>query len=314
MWIRSTLVASAAVLPMCVTLCFGQQDQTKSLRAPEYANRRPATAVVESGGAGGGVRNYSSSYVRVRVRKRKPAYKVVKPPPRQSETARLGFTVWRVEKAVGPDNSKSLTEHDDRSGAARRVERLDPDAALAVGDSVRIGVESLTHPGYLYIIDREKYADGTYGSPTLVYPTLRYRNGDNYVRPGDVTFLPGPGREITISSDSARKQSAEELTIIVSPTRLIDVSQLQMEQIMVSPNQLLEWIKKWSAEEIQLDQVGAAGLGMTAAERAAGADQPKGLNEHPLSQSDPLPQTMLEMKIKRGSPMITTVTLPIKQG
>ena len=166
----------------------------------------------------------------------------------------------------------------------------------------------------MYIIDREKYADGTFGSPTLVYPTLRYQNGDNYVRPGDVKFLPGPGREITISSDSARKQSAEELTIIVSPTRLIDVSQLQMEQIKISPNQLLEWIKKWAAEEIQLDQIGSAGLAMTAAERAAGADQSKGLNEHPLSQNDPLPQTMLEMKIKHGSPMITTVTLPIKQG
>src|SRR6185295_12484576 len=112
---------------------------------------------------------------------------------------------------------------------------------------------------------------------------------------------------ITISSDSARKQSAEELTIIVSPTRLIDVSQLQMEQIKISPNQLLEWIKKWAAEEIQLDQIGSAGLAMTAAERAAGADQSKGLNEHPLSQNDPLPQTMLEMKIKHGSPMITTV-------
>ena len=310
---KFSLVIAAAVILTCVIFCFSQQDETKSLRAPEYAKHRPANAVVESGGSVGGPKTYSS-FVRVRVRKRKPAFKVIKPPSRQIETARLGFTVWRVETVDERDKSKSLTEHDDRSGTARRVERLDPDAVLAVGDSVRIGIESLTHSGYLYIIDREKYADGTFGSPTLVYPTLRYQNGDNYVRPGDVKFLPGPGREITISSDSARKQSAEELTIIVSPTRLIDVSQLQMEQIKISPNQLLEWIKKWAAEEVQLDQIGSAGLAMTAAECAAGADQSKGLNEHPLSQNDPLPQTMLEMKIKRGSPMITTVTLPIKQG
>jgi len=148
----------------------------------------------------------------------------------------------------------------------------------------------------------------------LIYPTLRYSGGDNKVRPGDVVFLPGPGREITVTKNSDKRQAAEELIIIVSPTRLMPLSDLQMDQIKISADQALKWIKDWSAEEVQIDQVGTEGEAMTQEELKAGAETPKGLTEHPLSQADPLPQTILEMKIRKGKPLITTVTLPIKQS
>jgi hypothetical protein len=287
---------------------FGQ-DQTKSIKAPEYARQRPAA----SGGAVAATLYVAPSKpVRVRVRKRKPAVSRVKPvPPRQTETARLGFTVWRVEKGSGGSQSKGLTERDASDG--QRLGRI-ADEGVAVGDSVRIGIESLTHSGYLYVIDREKYADGTYGPPTLIYPTLRYRRGDNSVRPGEIVFLPGPGREIVVTSDAGRKQVAEELTVIVSPTRLITAAELQNEQIKLSPNQLLTWLQDWATQEVQIDQIDAAGAPLTRREEGAVADESKGLSERPLSPDDPLPQTMVEMKVRRGNPVITTFTLPIKKS
>lgn len=289
-----------------------QDEQSKSIQSLAYLRKRPVAA--EAGGTTN-VESYRP-VIRVKIRKRKPPVMIARVPKGvTTETARLGFTVWRVQDIPKAENSKGLTERDERTGNARRAERLDSSLPLALGDSVRIGIESLTHAGYLYIIDREKYSDGTYGPPTLLYPTLRYRGGDNYVRPGDVTFLPGPGREITVTADYGRNQVAEELIIVVSPTRLVPQSELRAEQVKISPNQLLQWIKNWSAEEIQIDQIDTQGQAMTEAERLAGAEQSKGLTERPkpLSQSDPMPQTTFEMKIKRGSPLITTVTLPIKQ-
>src|SRR3982750_1058060 len=123
------------------------QDETKSLRAPEYVKARPAGPSV-----GGGAPTGALSYVRVRVRARKPVAKVIRRvPPKQSETARLGFTVWRVDTTSGGVQPKSLTEQDSRTAEGRRLERIDSDSALAIGDSVRIGIETLTHKGNLYV-------------------------------------------------------------------------------------------------------------------------------------------------------------------
>jgi hypothetical protein len=286
------------------------QDQTKTIRAPEYVKQRPA--VVEA--AGRVSLPTVARAIRVRLRRRKPVVARTKPIPKnQIETARIGVTVWRVDASGEKNKSKSLTEQDARSSDGRRLERLSADAILAIGDSVKIGVESLTHSGYLYIIDREKYADGSSGQPILLYPTLRYRDGDNSVRPGDVTLLPGPNREIVIKADTGTTQVAEELTIIVSPTRLIDPLQLQSEQVKLSSSQLLNWLQMWSRPELQIDQIDAAGLSMTRRELAAGGNQSKGLHEQALTQNDPLPQTIVEMKVKNGDPIITTVTLPIKR-
>jgi hypothetical protein len=107
---------------------------------------------------------------------------------------------------------------------------------------------------------------------------------------------------------------AEELTVIVSPTRLITPAELQNEQIKLSPNQLLTWLQDWATQEVQIDQIDAAGAPLTRREEGAVADESKGLSERPLSPDDPLPQTMVEMKVRRGNPVITTFTLPIKKS
>lgn len=317
LFLASLGVVCLAVDATAATASAFQDEQAKSIQSREYLRKRPVAA--DAGGTVGAdvpPKPAVASFVRVKIQRRKPPVKVERPlagnPP--AETARLGFTVWRVRDVPQSEKSKGLAERDERTGNVRMAERADSNSPLAVGDSVRIGIESLTHAGYLYIIDREKYSDGGYGPPTLIYPTLRYRNGDNYVRPGDITFLPGPGREITVTADYGKKQVAEELIVIVSPTRLIPQSDLRMDQIKITPNQVLQWVKRWSTEDIQIDQVDTQGQAMTEAERTAGAEQAKGLTERPiLSQNDPLPQTIFEMKVKPGNPLITTITLPIKQ-
>ena len=49
---------------------------------------------------------------------------------------------------------------------------------------------ALSDRAYLYVIDREQYADGTQGEPYLIFPTTRTRGGDNSVKAGRVMEIP----------------------------------------------------------------------------------------------------------------------------
>jgi hypothetical protein len=68
-------------------------------------------------------------------------------------------------------------------------ERIEAATPLNVGDRVRITVES-PRSGFLYIIDREQYIDGSFGEPMLIFPTLKTRGGDNRVMPGKLIDIP----------------------------------------------------------------------------------------------------------------------------
>ena len=58
-------------------------------------------------------------------------------------------------------------------------------AGLAIGQRVRLSIES-ARTGYLYVINRELYADGSTGEPYLIFPTTRLHRGDNKVTIGRI--------------------------------------------------------------------------------------------------------------------------------
>ena len=98
-------------------------------------------------------------------------------------------------------------------------ERISSTTELRVGDRVRLSIES-PRDGYLYVVDREQYADGSFGDPYLIFPTLRTNNGDNRVRPGRLVDMPAqsdnPNYFTLIPSPSREDQVAEVLSIIVT--------------------------------------------------------------------------------------------------
>ena len=63
---------------------------------------------------------------------------------------------------------------------------------VAAGQRVRVSIEA-PRAGYLYVINREQYADGTMSEPYLIFPTLRTRGGDNAVKAGRVVEIPDQG-------------------------------------------------------------------------------------------------------------------------
>jgi hypothetical protein len=128
----------------------------------------------------------------------------VKPKTEKFEMVSLGFTVWK-RKVVTNDNPKGIAEN---KGALTQsvkpdYERVNSETPLAIGENIQITIESLTQTGYLYIIDREKYIDGSFSVPKVIYPI---RGRDNYVTPG---ILKTTGIFDIVASKSSKQQVEE---------------------------------------------------------------------------------------------------------
>lgn len=299
------LLAMSAIL-VCsqVAVCFAQEDQAKSIQSDEFLKNRPTSANADR-------KVKPAVYIT-----KKRTYPVVKTPiklPRKStvksnvsEKAMLGLTIWKQGAVSKGEESKGLVEEE--SG----LERNESETPLAVGDRIRFSVESLSRKGYLYIVDRELYSDGTYGTPTLVYPTLNNKNGSNLIGAGTSIFVPQSSNYFVVKpQQGAKKQVAEVLTIIVSPKILVEQSSLDTKAITLSQAQFTNWLKQWEVETTLLEQANGAGAKITPVEREAA----KGLVEettNPLTQNDPPPQSVFLAKIRRSDPLLVNVFLKFR--
>src|SRR5438128_2161384 len=99
---------------------------------------------------------------------------------------KVGITIWRLRPPTPTDDKevRMLVYH---KGSKQKVgwtpERIEADAPLSVGEYVRLSIE-VPRTGFLYVIDREQYDDGTLGEPQLIFPTLEISGGDNEVKAG----------------------------------------------------------------------------------------------------------------------------------
>ena len=101
----------------------------------------------------------------------------------------VGVTIWRLRPANRSDSGERLIVHDDNAIKEWLPERISANTRLVQGDRLRISVEAV-RGGYLYVINREQYADGTLGEPYLIFPTTRTAGGDNQVAIGRLVEIP----------------------------------------------------------------------------------------------------------------------------
>ena len=103
--------------------------------------------------------------------------------------AQLGLTVWRLRPATAADTGARIIVQREDETIELIPERLSANAPLHIGERIRFSFES-PQEGYLYVIDREQFADGSLGEPLLIFPTTRTRNGDNQVAAGKLVEIP----------------------------------------------------------------------------------------------------------------------------
>src|SRR5687768_5592934 len=197
----------------------------------------------------------------------------------------VGVTIWRLRPAGRAESGERIIVHDDN--AKEYVpERISQNTRLNAGDRVRISVEAARN-GYLYVIDRELYADGTLGEPYLIFPTTRTLNGDNQVSVGKLAEI--PAQEDSPPFFTIRKsrpdQVAEVVSVLVTPTPLEGIQVTDKAQKLTDA-QVAKWEQSWSSSvgRLEMETVGQT---WTKQERDAAAT-----NTRALTASAPPPQML----------------------
>ena len=222
-------------------------------------------------------------------------------------TMEIGVTIWRLRPGVASDGGARVLVQESAQSSQWTPQRIEADTSLRVGERVRITIES-PRAGYLYVIDREQYADGTLGDAYLIFPTLRTRGGDNRVRPGRLVDIPAqedtPSYFTLVPSPNRSDQVAEVLTIIVTPEPFEDLP-LSNNPIKLSKDDVAKWERSWSTQVERFEMVGGAGQAWTAMEKEASSMSGARL----LTQEEPAPQTIYRIGSKNKKAFLVTVPL-----
>jgi hypothetical protein len=288
------------------------QDGTKSIKSEEYLNKRPENSKVETRSQSSSTQNDRTN--RLRTAARSHVYAVDKnfpvgPPANDKEYVRLGVTIWRFSPTQCAIPDCPMPVEGTRGLIDTAGTRVDDNVAFSTGERVRIGLESLSHEGFIYVIDREQFADGTFGDPYLIFPTKRIHNGNNYARPGLQIQLPrAEGCFCVKSRNPQRVLVSDNLIVIVSPQPLLAPEDIPVKEIAL-PIKLATYISRVEKERAYRGTLqGGAGLSQTVAEVSAGT---RGLfdTEPVLTQNDLPPQNFYQSLVSRGSVAVFSVSL-----
>jgi hypothetical protein len=192
----------------------------------------------------------------------------------------VGVTLWRLRRAATRDTGERLIVHDGPDSAEWLPERISANTKLNQGDRLRISVEA-ARTGYLYVIDREQYADGSLGEPYLIFPTTRTLAGNNQVTVGKIIELPAQDDSppyFTVRR-SRGDQVAEVLSVVVSPTPLEGLEITDKIQ-KLSEARVSQWEKSWGSRVGLLELEKGVGQAWSKEEKEVGADVSKSLKSN----------------------------------
>lgn len=248
---------------------------------------------------------------------RRNRYRRVTPPldnAAASDKSVLGVTIWRLRPAKALDETRILVTKGSRK-TPFTPERVEAETPFSVGQMLRLSIE-VPREGYLYVIDREEYADGKLSDPYLIFP-LDPSGEDHRVEAGRVIEIPNQNDpeayfEVRASSDPGKAaQTGEILTILVVPTPLAGLPKqaagtTEPEPIKLSAEQVAEWERKWGVKVERLELEGGAGRAYTKAEQAAGRKR-----EARLTADDPTPQSVFRLATSGEGPLLVRLGLRI---
>ncbi len=217
-----------------------------------------------------------------------------------SVIAQLGITIWRLRSAANNDpGGRELIREKGKSGWV--PERVEGETIFREGDHVRISIES-PRAGYLYVIDRDLFSDGTSGGAMMIYP---WSNADNQMRPGRLVDI--PAQEDDPSYFTARltnpNQVGELLTVIVTTSPLnLPISD---KPIQISSVEIANWEKLWGGKSERFEMEGGAGEAWTKQEQQAAA----GKGTRQLTRDDPAPQTIYHISATDSRAILVNVRI-----
>jgi hypothetical protein len=224
--------------------------------------------------------------------------------------AALGITVWRLRVPTPADTDSRLLLYDSgKPGSEAMIpERIDFSKPLHLGDRIRIGIE-VPAKGCLYVIDRERYRDSTFGNPVLVFPALALNQGQNQVEPGQLIEIPPEDSSVKSLRLSKTRDDyvGEDLIFIVSPQPLKEITPAAGEQAL--PSLLVnKWDKEWGTDSLRMNQESSRPETWTIAEKdAAGPGSPTR-----LTLADPMPAVIMSISPMGDRPFLVHFPIDIQ--
>jgi hypothetical protein len=223
--------------------------------------------------------------------------------PAGTEYAQVGITIWRVNSG----NSKGL----EQVGAEQTQERLNTNAPYANGDTIRLSIVSPSG-GYLYIVDQEQYSDDSYSPAVLAFPTKTIRGGNNMIQAWEPVQIPAYPSVWRFKSRTLKKgkvqkvQTAEVLTVIISPKPLVDLSRISEKQLVLNEGEFKHWQDQWQWKTTsqQFDMENSVGQVVKARSKSVEQEGAEAPSEEELDA-----QTSYLVAVKPGAPIMVTVPL-----
>lgn len=273
-----------------LTAAAQEPDDTRDLWNTAFLQKRPVGKKVAK---------------RTQPAKYKVVSKSIRPTPAgtwNSSTV-VGVTIWRLRPSKKTDD-EAVRQLVHQQGEWT-PERVTAGAPLTEGSRVQLTIES-PRTGYLYVFDREIYADKTYGEPYLIFPTLGLNGGDNKVAAGRVVEIPSSEDKppyYTLKR-SREDHDGEALTVIVSDKPLSGLT-IGRSALKVSAEQFAKYEQEWGGMTQQLELENGAGRAMSKVEKAAAS------GEQNLTRDDSMPQTIYRVVTKPDQPLLVTIPLSI---
>lgn len=265
----------------------------------EKPSKRPASAKVKSG--------------------KRPH---VKPAPQTASldaAQKLGVTIWKLRpSALFADPLQPGCGEGTRAlGQPKMVTpptRVSANTLFRTGDRVRLGIESV-RAGYLYVLNREVYADQMLGPVNLLFPTRRMRGGQHYVAPGRPVEFPDlcdrPNYIEFLPPAGGRRPVAEQLILLVTDRPLTDLP-IPADAVSI-PEALLQLLEaRWAGPSEELELEDGEGQDYTSVELNAAFEisrEGAGVGSRALVHAAPQPQTVFAVNAPRRDGVLVTLLL-----
>jgi uncharacterized protein DUF4384 len=223
-------------------------------------------------------------------------YRLASPPTKARPTraglvvAQLGITIWRLRPVRANETGTRMLVREKGKRSELVPERVEANTIFHEGDQLRLSIES-PRTGYLYVVDRDLFSDGSTGPAMLIYPWANMVGGDNQMRPGKLVDIPAQEDDPSYftANPTSPNQVGEILTVIVT-TSPLDVP-IADEPIEIPKGELAKWEKTWGGQSERFEMEGGAGEAWTEEEKQAGAKK----NMRQLTRNDPAPQTIFRV-------------------
>lgn len=221
----------------------------------------------------------------------------------------LGVTFWRL-RPLKKEEEEDAPTFEVNTGDGREkwtAERVRSTTKFKMGDRVRFTIEPL-RSGYLYVINREVYEDGSTGEAEVIYPEMNNRSRqDNRVNAGRLVEIPSISEDLPyfIITPKDGEYFSEEIIVLISPTKLTGFTVSAKTQSL-RREVLQNWLNSWNSVTDIYDASDGEGVAYTRTEEES-------VRTRSLTQEEPLPQTIYKVTMRETLPVFVVVKMQVSQ-